>query len=310
MQVLLRVLHSNSNVDSVNLLPVTVIGRSTECDVRLSSSHVSRKHCRFVVQENRISIEDLGSSNGTYVNDQLIEPHQAITLTPGDKVTIGPAVFVVDYEFPTYETKAGCSSSDGTHAIPVKSFGVRQDDRKSSSDNHSDKQPALNFVESHENKSGPQNSHNDQEITSNSEVGSEAGTDFDFTDDVPDQAGSPKSEIVKKGIVKSFSRFFLPGGIPRPRRSLVSLHSNRSHPRVIKIGRFRKRESQNLHQQPMKIRQEHLVLRPMPIHTSGHRTTWMTMTIFRNFSGNSDRIRPAMALCLTWRVALRIRLLH
>ena len=216
MQVLLRVLHSNSNVDSVNLLPVTVIGRSTECDVRLSSSHVSRKHCRFVVQENRISIEDLGSSNGTYVNDQLIEPHQAITLTPGDKVTIGPAVFVVDYEFPTYETKAGCSSSDGTHAIPVKSFGVRQDDRKSSSDNHSDKQPALNFVESHENKSGPQNSHNDQEITSNSEVGSEAGTDFDFTDDVPDQAGSPKSEIVKKGIVKSFFSIFSPRRNPAP----------------------------------------------------------------------------------------------
>ena len=216
MQVLLRVLHSNSNVDSVNLLPVTVIGRSTECDVRLSSSHVSRKHCRFVVQENRISIEDLGSSNGTYVNDQLIEPHQAITLTPGDKVTIGPAVFVVDYEFPTYETKAGCSSTDGTHAIPVKSFGVRQDDRKSSLDNHSDKQPALNFVESHENKSGPQNSHNDQEITSNSEVGSEAGTDFDFTDDVPDQAGSPKSEIVKKGIVKSFFSIFSPRRNPAP----------------------------------------------------------------------------------------------
>ena len=45
-----------------------VIGRSRSCDIRLREDTVSRLHAAFVWQEGNLVIEDLGSSNGTYLN--------------------------------------------------------------------------------------------------------------------------------------------------------------------------------------------------------------------------------------------------
>ena len=97
MQARLKVLHQKANGKQVKLLATTVIGRGTECDLKIASSDVSRVHCRITMTEESVFIEDLGSTNGTLVNDQLLIPHQRTAVDPGIKLTIGPAEFVLDY---------------------------------------------------------------------------------------------------------------------------------------------------------------------------------------------------------------------
>jgi hypothetical protein len=67
-----------------------VIGRSSELDMVLVEDMVSRKHARIVVNgTGQISIEDLGSTNGTFVNGEKVK--QA-TLKEGDRILIGTSI--------------------------------------------------------------------------------------------------------------------------------------------------------------------------------------------------------------------------
>lgn len=72
---------------------VQVIGRQTDCQLRIPSGNVSRHHCELILAEDGVlSIRDLGSSNGTYVNKQKITQ---TTLNMGDLISLGGLVFVV-----------------------------------------------------------------------------------------------------------------------------------------------------------------------------------------------------------------------
>jgi ABC-type multidrug transport system ATPase subunit/pSer/pThr/pTyr-binding forkhead associated (FHA) protein len=68
------------------------IGRSPENDLQLDYPTVSRHHARIrnVGSTEEYVIEDLGSSNGTWVNDELIEPDKLYPLHPGSTLRIGP----------------------------------------------------------------------------------------------------------------------------------------------------------------------------------------------------------------------------
>jgi len=50
-----------------------VVGRDRDCAVRIDSPSVSRHHARILVTQGEATIEDLGSKNGTYVNEQPIK---------------------------------------------------------------------------------------------------------------------------------------------------------------------------------------------------------------------------------------------
>ena len=63
-----------------------LIGRSPECDVFLDDVTVSRRHAELVRDGNTVSIRDLGSLNGTYVNRRRIE---SVVLEDDDEVQIG-----------------------------------------------------------------------------------------------------------------------------------------------------------------------------------------------------------------------------
>lgn len=104
MQARLKVLHDKANVKQVKLLPVTLIGRSTECNLKIASSQVSRNHCRITLGEDAVFVEDLGSANGTLVDGQLITPHQPTAIAPGARLVVGPAEFVIDYVATTSAT--------------------------------------------------------------------------------------------------------------------------------------------------------------------------------------------------------------
>jgi hypothetical protein len=70
-----------------------VIGRDPAASVWIDSSVVSRHHARIVVHEQGVTIEDLGSHNGTFVNGERLG--KARPLAHGDSIRIGPATLIL-----------------------------------------------------------------------------------------------------------------------------------------------------------------------------------------------------------------------
>ncbi|HSI13649.1 MAG TPA: FHA domain-containing serine/threonine-protein kinase [Chthoniobacter sp.] len=67
-----------------------VIGRGAEADIRIETPLISRAHARLTIQERECLIEDLGSSNGTFVEGERIEV--ATVLRSDESVMLGPSV--------------------------------------------------------------------------------------------------------------------------------------------------------------------------------------------------------------------------
>jgi hypothetical protein len=70
----------------------TLAGRAEDVDIFLGDVTVSRHHARFVIEADGLFVEDLGSTNGTYVN---MERTDRTVLAPGDEVIIGKFHLVV-----------------------------------------------------------------------------------------------------------------------------------------------------------------------------------------------------------------------
>ncbi len=75
----------------VNDKPI-IVGRSSDLDMVLVEDMVSRKHARITMQQDQIWIEDLGSTNGTFVNGEKIKRAR---LKEGDRVLIGTSILKV-----------------------------------------------------------------------------------------------------------------------------------------------------------------------------------------------------------------------
>jgi pSer/pThr/pTyr-binding forkhead associated (FHA) protein len=75
--------------------PVVLIGRHLDCDVRIDSAKISRRHCCVAVAYDRVLIRDLSSRNGVRVNGRLVEEAR---LHPGDEVAIGPILFRLEQD--------------------------------------------------------------------------------------------------------------------------------------------------------------------------------------------------------------------
>ncbi|TWT99099.1 FHA domain-containing protein FhaB [Botrimarina colliarenosi] len=80
-----------------------VIGRGKDCTLRAGSEAISRNHCELLVTEAGVTVRDLGSRNGTYVNDAKIEGVHA--LSNGDTLRIGPLEFRYEAEGELKQTK-------------------------------------------------------------------------------------------------------------------------------------------------------------------------------------------------------------
>ena len=71
-----------------------VLGRSSECDIRIDDSTLSRRHAKLHIGA-QLSIEDLGTMNGTKVRDARIEPGTLIQISLGELVDLGSVMIVV-----------------------------------------------------------------------------------------------------------------------------------------------------------------------------------------------------------------------
>lgn len=78
----------------LDAFPVTV-GRSRHLQWTLDDRWVSRKHCVIDLEDGRLTVKDLGSKHGTFVNNRQIE---TAVLESGDKLSIGMCTFFVSYD--------------------------------------------------------------------------------------------------------------------------------------------------------------------------------------------------------------------
>jgi len=75
--------------------PEIIIGRSPNTDIQIDNLAVSNQHIRLIRQKNHYTIEDLDSTNGTYLNDEKITK---ATLKHNDVITVGKHNLIVHYK--------------------------------------------------------------------------------------------------------------------------------------------------------------------------------------------------------------------
>jgi pSer/pThr/pTyr-binding forkhead associated (FHA) protein len=85
------VLRALANEDEYLLQGEMLVGREVECAITLNSGHISRYHAKINVSPNGVYIEDLHSTNGTFVNGQKIKGR--IRLSVGDEVAFDDITF-------------------------------------------------------------------------------------------------------------------------------------------------------------------------------------------------------------------------
>jgi len=89
----LVIIHGAELGKKVELSPekVIVIGRGRQCDISIDQDSVSRRHAQVYSEDNSIMVRDLGSTNGTYLNDKFVDTPQP--LRDGDLLSIGRTIF-------------------------------------------------------------------------------------------------------------------------------------------------------------------------------------------------------------------------
>ena len=70
-----------------------LIGRAKECALRAGSEAISRRHCAIIRRDTGWTVRDLGSRNGTHVNEEKIAAE--VPLKDGDELRVGPLKFRV-----------------------------------------------------------------------------------------------------------------------------------------------------------------------------------------------------------------------
>ncbi len=73
-----------------------IFGRAEDCDLRVPLLSVSRHHCQMTLTDEDIKVEDMGSSNGTYVNNERVTEQTVVSA--GDRLVIGPIMFTVQID--------------------------------------------------------------------------------------------------------------------------------------------------------------------------------------------------------------------
>ncbi len=73
-----------------------ILGRGDSAEIRLEDPFASSRHARIYEQGNSVVVEDLGSTNGTYLNEELLQTPRP--LHPGDRVRIGDSEFAFEVD--------------------------------------------------------------------------------------------------------------------------------------------------------------------------------------------------------------------
>ena len=105
------------NAGQILELPIGkfLVGREEDCHLRPNSDLVSRHHCVFITDQYGVRLRDLGSTNGTEVNDEPL--NGAVTLKAGDTVAFGKLTFEVLINGEGGATDAAVETDTTTNAV-------------------------------------------------------------------------------------------------------------------------------------------------------------------------------------------------
>lgn len=92
MDVKLVMFKSSGQRKDLPVKELTVIGRSEDCNLQIPLVSVSRRHCEIRIDGESVSVKDLASSNGTYVNNRRVNE---TLIVAGDRIAVGPIVFTL-----------------------------------------------------------------------------------------------------------------------------------------------------------------------------------------------------------------------
>ncbi len=127
MDVTLTIAQGTSRARRIRLRSAeTIIGREKGCDLRIPSAEVSRRHCLLSYANGRLTVEDLDSSNGTYVNEVRVQGRTPVQA--GDRLQIGPITFTVDYPAAPKISALPDTAAKGNSSQSAKSVGTDGDE--------------------------------------------------------------------------------------------------------------------------------------------------------------------------------------
>ena len=87
---LLRILNGSLESQEIELSPDPMtVGRASACNIRIADAGVSSKHAKIWCEDGQYFLMDLGSTNGTFVNDRDVDREQ---LKDGDVITFGMSI--------------------------------------------------------------------------------------------------------------------------------------------------------------------------------------------------------------------------
>ena len=90
-------------------VPEFIVGRDPQCQLRPASPAISKRHCAILVRGGKVFVRDFGSTNGTFVNDKLVEGE--VELFDQDLLKVGPLEFRVGLEVSVITTKPAAAGA-------------------------------------------------------------------------------------------------------------------------------------------------------------------------------------------------------
>ena len=98
-------------------LPI-LLGRGEEAKLRIHHDLVSRRHCEFFERQGRVYVRDLGSTNGTFLNDEQVPVSTKTVVPPGGIVRVGGLSFAVEYQPPEAADATGAVEEQDRSDVP------------------------------------------------------------------------------------------------------------------------------------------------------------------------------------------------
>ena len=114
MKVVLEISDQSSNIRTVIVRHDIVIGRGADCNLRISAPQVSRRHCFLRIHDGRVTVTDLESCNGTWLDGEKTVPGKSYHLEDGMNLAVGPICF----------TARVTGDEDLAKALPIKTEEV------------------------------------------------------------------------------------------------------------------------------------------------------------------------------------------
>lgn len=100
MDVLLEITQGSNKGRRIRIPKKCLIGRGGDCHLRPQTGSISQYHCEIITTDSAVSVRDLQSLRGTFVNDTRVEDEAF--LQNGDKLRVGPLEFeiVIERSYP------------------------------------------------------------------------------------------------------------------------------------------------------------------------------------------------------------------